>query len=258
MEIKAYLERIDYHGGLEPTARTLRELHRAHMLAVPFENLDIHLDRPIMLNDAALFSKIVERRRGGFCYEMNGLFAALLSGLGFRVDKLAAGVTREGGGFGPPFDHMTLLVHLEERWLADVGFGESFREPLLLDERGEQMSGGHAYRIKDDGENLILQRRDASGAWADQYLFTLRPYEYRDYEEMCRYHQTSPESHFTQRRVCTRATDEGRITLSDLRLIITRDGKQEERLLEDEREYDRALKEYFGVELGGSTFRART
>ncbi len=103
MDIKAYLDRIDYHGPLEPTAETLRQLHRAHMLAVPFENLDIHLDRPIMLDDAALFSKIVERRRGGFCYEMNGLFAALLGALGFRIDKLAAGVTREGGGFGPPF-----------------------------------------------------------------------------------------------------------------------------------------------------------
>ena len=255
MDIKSYLERIDYHGELEPTAETLRKLHRAHMLAVPFENLDIHLDRPIMLNDAALFSKIVEHRRGGFCYEMNGLFAALLSGLGFRVDKLAAGVTREGGGFGPPFDHMTLLVHLDERWLADVGFGESFREPLLLDERGEQLSGGHAYRIADEGENLILQRRGDNGAWADQYLFTLKPYEYRDYEEMCRYHQTSPESHFTQRRVCTRATDEGRITLSDFRLIVTSGGKQEERLLEDESQYAQALREHFGVELGGLTFR---
>jgi N-hydroxyarylamine O-acetyltransferase len=251
LDINAYLQRIDYHGALEPTAETLRELHRAHMLAVPFENLDIHLNRPIALDDAALFSKIVGRRRGGFCYEMNGLFAALLVALGFRIDKLSAGVTRETGGFGPPFDHMALVVHLDKRWLADVGFGESFREPLLLDERGEQISGGHAYRIADDGENLILQRRGDNDAWEDQYLFTLKPYEYRDYEEMCRYHQTSPESPFTRRRVCTRATDEGRITLSDMRLIVTSGGKQEERLLEDEREYAQALREHFGIDLGG-------
>ena len=256
MDVKAYLERIDYRGPLEPTARTLRELHRAHMLAVPFENLDIHLARPIMLDDSALFSKIVERRRGGFCYELNGLFAALLGALGFRTEKLAAGVTREGGGFGPPFDHMALLVHLDQRWLADVGFGESFREPLLLDERGEQMSGGHAYRIADEGESLILQRRGDDGEWADQYLFTLDAHDYPDYEEMCRYHQTSPESPFTRRRVCTRATGEGRITLSDRRLIVTSGGKQEERLLEDEREYTRALREHFGIDLGGLTFRA--
>ena len=255
MDVKTYLERIDYRGPLEPTAETLRELHRAHMLAVPFENLDIHLDRSIVLDDAALFSKIVERRRGGFCYEMNGLFAALLGALGFRTDKLAAGVTREGGGFGPPFDHMALLVHLDERWLADVGFGESFREPLLLDERGEQLSGGHAYRIAEDGESLILQRRGDDGEWADQYLFTLNPYEYPDYEEMCRYHQTSPESPFTRRRVCTRATPEGRITLSDMRLIVTGGGKQEERPIEDERDYARTLRDHFGIELGGLTFR---
>ena len=258
MDTKAYLDRINYHGPLEPTAETLRQLHRAHMFAVPFENLDIHLDRPIRLNDVALFSKIVERRRGGFCYEMNGLFAALLGALGFRVDKLAAGVTREGGGFGPPFDHMALVVHLDKRWLADVGLGESFREPLLLDERGEQLSGGHAYRIAEGGENLILQRRGDNGAWADQYLFTLKPHEYPDYEEMCRYHQTSPESHFTRQRVCTRATGDGRITLSDLRLIVTSGGGREERLLNDEREYAQALKEYFGIELGESTFRSRT
>ncbi|HET8677269.1 MAG TPA: arylamine N-acetyltransferase, partial [Blastocatellia bacterium] len=112
MDIKAYLERIDYGGPVEPTAETLVRLHRAHMLAVPFENLDIHLDRPVKLGDASLYSKIVESRRGGFCYEMNGLFAALLRALGFRVDMLSAGVTREDGSFGPPFDHMALLVHL--------------------------------------------------------------------------------------------------------------------------------------------------
>jgi N-hydroxyarylamine O-acetyltransferase len=257
MEIQSYLRRIDYDGSLEPTVQTLRELHRAHMLAVPFENLDIHLDRRLALEDAALFSKIVDSRRGGFCYEMNGLFAALLKALGFRVDMLSASVAREDGSFGPPFDHMALLVHLDKRWLADVGFGDSFSEPLLLDERGEQMRDGYAYRITDDdGGNLILQRCGDESAWKDQYRFTLKPYEYRDYEEMCRYHETSPESHFTQRRVCTRATDEGRITLSDMRLIITRGSHKEERLLEDESQYAAALRDHFGVDLGGLRFKA--
>ncbi len=126
----------------------------------------------------------------------------------------------------------------------------------MLDERGEQLSGGHAYRIAEDGENLILQRRGDNGEWADQYLFTLKPHEYPDYEEMCRYHQTSPESHFTRQRVCTRATNEGRITLSDLRLIVTSGAKREEHLLEDERQYAQALKEHFGIELGELKFRA--
>ena len=85
-------------------------MHRAHLLAVPFENLDIHLGRPISLDQDALFGKIVTRRRGGFCYELNGLFALLLRELGFEVTLLSAGVARADGGFGPEFDHLTLLV----------------------------------------------------------------------------------------------------------------------------------------------------
>src|SRR5215212_1339106 len=110
MDLQAYLQRINYRGGRAPTAATLRDLHRAHLLAVPFENLDIHLGRPILLGQDALFDKIVRRRRGGFCYELNGLFAGLLRELGFEVTLLAAGVARADGGFGPEFDHLTLLV----------------------------------------------------------------------------------------------------------------------------------------------------
>src|SRR3954469_4622706 len=110
MDLQAYLRRINYPGNQAPTAAILCELHRAHLLAVPFENLDIHLGRAISLNQDALFNKIVTRRRGGFCYELNGLFALLLRGLGFEVTLLAAGVARADGGFGPEFDHMTLHV----------------------------------------------------------------------------------------------------------------------------------------------------
>src|SRR5688500_12747402 len=136
MDIDAYLERINYRGPLEPTAETLRGLQVAHLLAVPFENLSIHAGEPIVLDDEALFDKVVARRRGGFCYELNGLFAALLRALGFEVEMLAAAVARSTGEFGRDFDHMTLLVNLKQRWIADVGFGDSFIEPLLLDEPG--------------------------------------------------------------------------------------------------------------------------
>ena len=118
MNIKAYLERINYHGPLAPTAETLRELQVAHLLAVPFENLSIHAKEPIVLEDQALFTKIVERKRGGFCYEANGLFAALLRELGFDVVMLSAGVANAEGSFGPDFDHMALMVVLDQRWLV--------------------------------------------------------------------------------------------------------------------------------------------
>lgn len=249
INIDAYLKRINYTGSLEPTAETLRALQVAHLLAVPFENLSIHAGEPIVLEENALFSKIVERRRGGFCYEANGLFAALLRALGFEVAMLAAGVAKKEGGFGPIFDHMTLMVTLDERWLADAGFGDSFLEPLLLDARGEQVQGTRAFRIVDDNDHLILMLRNEGADWEPQYRFNLQPYTFADYEDMCRFHQTSPDSHFTKGRICSRATEDGRVSLSEMRLITTAGPQRlrEERTLNDAEEYDRILREQFGI-----------
>jgi N-hydroxyarylamine O-acetyltransferase len=248
MDTTAYLERLGYRGPLAPTVETLRALHVAHLLAVPFENLSIHWGEPVVLSDDALFEKIVVRRRGGFCYELNGLFAALLRALGFEVTMLSAGVATQAGGFGPDFDHMALLVTLGDRWLADVGFGDSFREPLFLDERAAQAQGLGAFRIsEDEGGGLTLMRQSEGGGWDAQYRFSLAPRAFADYAEMCRYHQTSPESHFTQRRVCSRATAEGRLTLSQSKLITTAGGERHEREVSGDEEYARALREHFGI-----------
>ncbi|HEX8720169.1 MAG TPA: arylamine N-acetyltransferase [Pyrinomonadaceae bacterium] len=249
LNVGAYLERIGYDGPLAPTAETLRRLHVAHLLAVPFENLSIHRGERVVLEDAALFDKVVVRRRGGFCYELNGLFAALLRALGFEVRMLSAGVAKAAGGFGPEFDHMALLVTLGERRLADVGFGDSFVEPLGVDERGEQRQGSRSFLIKEDGDRLTLLRRDDGGGWVAQYRFGLEPRAYEDYAGMCHFHQTSPESHFTRGRVCSLLTPEGRVTLSGTRLITTAGGERRERELASEAEYAAALGEYFGVVL---------
>ncbi len=250
IDTKAYLQRINYHGSLSPNSDTLRELQKAHLISVPFENLSIHSGEPIVLEDGALFDKVVSRRRGGFCYELNGLFAALLRELGFDVALLAAEVANAEGVYGPKFDHMALLVTLEERWLVDVGFGDSFREPLLLDEQGEQTQAERSYRIAPEDAQMILARRTNAGAgeWQPQYRFTLRTYQYPDFAEMCRYHQTSAESHFTTGRICSRATTGGRLTLSDLRFIESKaNGERHEQLLVDEEEYLRILKDHFGI-----------
>ena len=247
MDVTAYLKRINYKGPLTPTADTLRHLQLAHLHSVPFENLSIHTGEPIVLNDSALFEKIVTRRRGGFCYELNGLFAALLRELGFDVKMLSAKVANATGELGPEFDHMALLVTLSERRLVDVGFGDSFREPLLLDDRTEQLQGGDTFRIDAVGDHLVLMRRVNDGEWKTQYRFSLEPHVYADYAEMCRYHQTSPQSHFTQRRICSRATPDGRVTLSEMRLITTNGREKHERELADEREYGEVLRERFGI-----------
>jgi N-hydroxyarylamine O-acetyltransferase len=249
MNIDAYLKRINYTGSLTPTAETLRGLQVAHLRTVPFENLSIHSGEPIVLAEDLLFTKIVESHRGGFCYEANGLFAALLRALGFEVAMLAAGVAKGDGEFGPIFDHMTLMVTLSERWLADVGFGDSFLEPLLLDSRDEQVQGTRSFRIVDDNDHLILMRRIEGGEWEPQYRFTLQAYTFADYEEMCRFHQTSPDSHFTKGRICSLATEDGRLTLSDMRLITTSGPQQlrDERILTSQEEYDTILRDQFGI-----------
>ena len=254
MDVSSYLNRINYTGPRDLSAATLRELHKAHLFAVPFENLDVHLKRTIVLDEERLVYKIVSERRGGICYELNTAFYALLRGMGFRVSMLSAGVARDEGGFDPPFDHMALVVHLEERWLADVGFGDSFREPLRLDFRGPQDQNGESYRIVDDQEqHLVVERRDGD-SWKPQYRFTLDPYPLDAYNEMCRYHQTSPESPFTRKRVCTLATPQGRITVTNMRLIVTDRGEKRERELASNEEWVATLYEHFGVELDSKTF----
>jgi len=131
-DVPSYLSRVGYKGSTSPTLETLRAIHYAHLLTVPFENLDIALGRKIALDQDSFIRKIAELRRGGFCYELNGAFAALLQALGFRVTLLSARVARRDGGESPEFDHLTLRVDLDETWLADVGFGESFLEPLRI------------------------------------------------------------------------------------------------------------------------------
>jgi N-hydroxyarylamine O-acetyltransferase len=249
LQVDAYLDRIGYDGPRAPTAAVLRHLQVAHLLAVPFENLSIHSGEPITLDIDRLFDKVVRRRRGGFCYEANGLFAALLRALGFDVSLLSAAVARPEGGFGPDFDHMALLVKLDEPWLVDVGFGDSFHEPLRLEERGEQVQGQRAYRIVAADGRYQLQQRDLSETeWQSRYHFTLQPHAYADFAEMCHFHQTSPDSPFTKNRVCSLATAHGRLTLSGMRLITTgANGQRQEQLLPDEEEVRAVLREEFGI-----------
>lgn len=248
MDIDAYLRRIAYDGPLEPTLASLRQLHLAHLQTVPFENLDISLGRPISLDPSAMFRKIVERRRGGYCYELNGLFALLLRDLGFRVDMLSAGVASRDGGYSPEFDHMTLRVALEEPWLADVGFGDLFLNPLRLETDEVQAEDERSFRMDRQSGRHTLWMRDAEEEWKPQYRFTTTPHRLEEFEARNRWTQTSPDSHFTQNTICSRVTPEGRISLSGPRLIVTRGRIRQERVLTD-LERSAVLKESFGIVL---------
>ena len=253
IDVGAYLERIGFDGEPEPDAGALRELHRAHLLTVPFENLDIHLGRPIVLEVPALERKLAGERRGGFCYELNGAFSALLRALGYKVSLLQARVRKaDGPSFGPPFDHLLLRVECPgspEPWLADVGFGDSFLEPLRLEVGREQADPTGRYRIEEAGGDLALLRLAAGGAWDAEHRFGTYAHELASFRAMCRYHQTSPRSPFTQRRVCSLATPTGRRTLRDDRLIVTDGGRRSERPIDGEDAFHEALSEHFGVRL---------
>jgi N-hydroxyarylamine O-acetyltransferase len=240
--VEAYLARLGVTDGpLAPTPDVLARLHLAHLTAVPFENLSIHAGEVIRLDPGWLYDKIVGRRRGGFCYELNGLFAELLAAIGFRVERLAGRVFGDDGSLGIPFDHMCLRV--DGTWLADVGFGDSFVRPLRFHDRGDQGDGRRTFRIADDGPGACVLH----DAGRPVFRFELAPFALADFQPGCDYHQTSPDSHFTRRRVVSRLTVDGRITLRDDRLITTATGGKTESPIGDSAEWRRLAAEQFGL-----------
>jgi N-hydroxyarylamine O-acetyltransferase len=242
-EAAAYLDRIGLPGSA-PSPDALAALQEAHLRAVPFENLDIHLGQRIDLAEPALYDKIVRRRRGGFCYELNGLFAGLLRALGYPVRLMSARV-HGAGGLGPPYDHLALRVDLGEPWLADVGFGRFSRHPVRLDERREQADPHGVFRVADADLGDLDVWHDGKA----EYRLETRPRELGDFAATCWYQQTSPASHFTRSLVCTLATVDGQVTLSGRKLIETAGGTRTERELGTDDEVLATYRTRFGVEL---------
>lgn len=251
MDISAYLTRIQYSQPIKPDVQTLQGLQLAHMFSVPFENLDIGRRRPIRLTEEALWNKLILEKRGGFCYELNGLFAGLLKEIGFEVTHLNARVYNREGNLGIDFDHLALLVRVPAqpgRWLVDVGFGDSFNTPLSLEESDEQVQGLRAYRVEKTSDGYVSWQKNYNGAWERLYFFDLQPHSFPiEYESACLYHQTSPKSSFTRGSIISKATPDGRVSLEDGRLIVTRDGQRAERRIVNKDEYEALLKQYFDV-----------
>lgn len=254
MDVMSYLGRFSAGrlvapGALQLGLETLQALHEAHLIAIPFENLDIHCGQSLCLDEEALFKKIVRMRRGGICYELNGLFAALLRRLGFRVSLLSAGVARDHVHFGPEFDHLALMVHLADGdWLADVGFSSSFRHPLKFEAEDVQAFHDHSYRLHREGAYWIVQRA-RNDAWESLYRFKLQPHKMQHFAARCRYQETSPESYFTQNLLFTRATETGRITLCDRKLVISSSTKRSLCEIQTEEEYRSMVARHFGIML---------
>lgn len=248
MNTKEYLARIGIEAeDLEADAESLRLLQRHHLLHVPFENLDIHWKRPIVLDTSKFYGKIVNEKRGGFCYELNGLFNELLKDLGFQTRLLSARVFN-GTGHGPEFDHATIIVTIgDDEYLADVGFGDFAAEPLRFSlgvERQDEC--GNFIIRKFDEEYLEVAKKDADG-WKSEFIFKDVPHDLSEFAEMCDFQQYSPESHFTKGKVCSILTENGRKTLTDKKFIVTENGEKTDTDIPGDDEFDRTLKAEFGI-----------
>ncbi|MFJ4004367.1 arylamine N-acetyltransferase [Streptomyces sp. NPDC090023] len=215
----AYLQRLGTERPVRPTTEALRDLHLRHLRTIPFENLSIHLGEPVVLEEEALLDKVTKGHRGGFCYELNGAFALLLTSLGYEVQLLAGRVHGDEGRLGIPYDHLALRVRTVDGGdlIADVGFGAHSHGPLDFGERGDQADPGGTFRVVEVGGDLDVLRDGKP-----QYRLETRPRALPDFRAGAWWHSTSPESHFTRSLVCSRITEDGgRITLSGRTLTTT-------------------------------------
>lgn len=257
IDLEAYLKRIEFSGPVAPSIDCLTALHEAHRVHIPFENLDIQLGRPIRLDLDSVFGKLVGNCRGGYCFEQNALFAAVLEEIGFQVTRLAARV-RSGTTRVLPRTHMFLSVETGgSSWLADVGFGGLgllHPIPIVMEKVNQQFAW--KFRIMPEGELSILQRF-MNEAWEDLYAFTREPQLPADYELANYYTSTHPESRFVLTTTAQRATPEAIYILRN-REFITMRGEQEETIvIDDDEELLRILREKIGLSFPpGTRFRS--
>lgn len=243
-DISFYLRRIGYTGSVVPCAQTLRALQMAHLQTVPYENLEILQGREPSMETGKIYDKVVHKGRGGWCYELNVLFAQLLRALGFRLDILSARIYRNGV-LGPEFDHIILLVHLQERWIADVGNARWSCEPMLLDENRAHLEGSRLYQMAKDGAAYTLMLSEGDCPALPQYVFDLTPRRTEEFAPMSRLKATSHDSRFTQGRICSLHTRGGQAILNEGRLITISNGERQDRLLGDLTEEERIVREVF-------------
>jgi N-hydroxyarylamine O-acetyltransferase len=249
MNLNKYLERIEVDPHeVRPDLETLRLLQRQHLLHVPFENLDIHWGRPIILDADRFYKKIVESRRGGFCYELNGLFNELLKTVGFHTHLVSGRVYNAERKLGQEFDHMAIVVLLNgEEHLADVGFGDFIVEPLKIDPSSEQVDreGIFIVRLTEHGA-FEVEKKDGDG-WKPECLFGRNAHALQEFAGMCEFHQHSPDSHFTKGKLCSVLTERGRKTLTDTKFIVTEDDEKTELPVDSNDTFEKLLFEEFGI-----------
>lgn len=250
IDIEKYLKRINYSGELQPTYDTISKLHKLHLFSVPFENLDIHYKKPIELKIEKLYKKIIVDNRGGFCYELNGLFYELLKFLGYDVKRISARVHVKNDEYGPEYDHMALIVKIkDEEYLADVGFGEFILEPLHLRFDSYQDDIRGRFIIKHHHDEYASVNKIENGIIKPVYIFKNSNQELSVFTNMCHYHQTNPNSHFTKNRLISIYTEKGRISISGNTLKIKELDSVVEKQLNNESDFENELWNNFKIKL---------
>ncbi|MBL8007035.1 MAG: arylamine N-acetyltransferase [Ignavibacteria bacterium] len=254
MNTDKYLERINYSGKTNANLDNLRKIHQNHLYFIPFENLDIHNNKKIILNLESVERKVISNSRGGYCYELNGLFYHLLKELGYNVKMISARVNSGDGKYGEEFDHLAIVVELDELWLADVGFGDSFIEPVSVNMNKSQKNLNGWFKIsKSDSEiyseYLKISKSYDNTEYSDEYIFTLKERKWYEFNEMNIYHQTSPDSPFTRKKLCTIAKENGRITLTDQKLTVTEGSDRIITEINGKEDFYGKLYEYFRIRI---------
>ena len=252
LSIDLYFQRIQFTDAPNTDFQALRELHKQHVLTIPFENLDIHLGKQISLEPGDLFQKIIIEKRGGYCFELNGLFQLLLESLGFQVFSAAARVLFDSDGI-PPRSHRVLIVTVEGKdWLVDVGvWSFGLIEPIPLKTGVEHHQFGEKFKLEHDPQLGLLFQTEVKDIWISQYAFMLEPYLPVDFLFPNYYHSHSPESIFTQKKIVQLPTPEGRKKFVDMRLTIPIDGQITDRVATNDHEYFRMLKMHFNIVIPG-------
>jgi arylamine N-acetyltransferase len=253
LDLAGYFERIDYHGAAEPTLDVLQDLVTAHTQAIAFENLDPLLGVPVDdLSPEALADKLVARRRGGYCYEHNGLMGHVLEEIGFGVRRFGARVvwTVPVGAPVQSQTHTLLEVTLpggSQPYLVDVGFGgQTPTSPLRLETDSVQQTTLEPYRLQDGGDGLVLQAL-IRGEWQSLYEFATTTAPPIDLKVASWYVSTHPSSHFVTGLLVSMVTADARYNLSGRHLAIHRDGATEKIRLDDASAVVDVLIDRFGI-----------
>jgi N-hydroxyarylamine O-acetyltransferase len=260
-----YFERIRYAGSPRADLRTLRELHLLHLQNIPYENVDVFCHQGVRLDRDSLVQRILLRRRGGYCFQQNGLFAAALAGLGFRFHPNLARVHRNRPAPGGRTHHVNLVELDGETWLCDVGFGGSgFRHPLLLKPDLEQEQLSEIYRLHEsDVHGFYLQKKiSRAHDWEPLYTFKIDAALPVDLEMANFYTANSDDHVFRGGIIGTRMTERGRVTVSDhsFKVFDLVDGTLKKTVATEFPAYLESLREHLGVELNDAEttlFKAR-